>query len=808
MKKNLLLLLAVGAFILPATAQTSLKYQTPPKSIVDLADASFPRVQFSKDGKYMLTLESPGFESIERVSQPILGLAGLRVNPATNALEPESGGSYTTITIKELATGKVNQLAGLPDGALLSRISWSPDNSYIAFVNRKLDGGELWVADTKSFTARKLTEQILNLTFGSAIQWHPSGEYLLVQSINEKRGVAPQAPIAPDGPIVQENLGTRTPARTYQNLLGNPHDEKLMDYYLTSQLIKVDLQGNISPIYKPAIFRSTSFSPDGNYILAQTIERPYSYLVPIYSFPHNTSILDAAGKLVKEVSKAPLADKVPIAFDAVAPGPRAFQWRKDALATLVWAEALDEGNPNNDVAFHDAVYYLEAPFTGEKTKLYSTRLRYNGIEWINNNYAIVRESWRKTRESVMTLINPQDGKVVKEIMSRISESAYTDPGRFIRNNEGDNEGVLLTDKGKGLSVFTTSTGASPEGDRPFIMKWNLLTDKKDTLFKSKAPYFEQPVFFNNTGVIFFSRESIDQAPNYYSMQLRNKKVNALTQFADPYPGLQGVSKTMLSYQRGDGITLTGTLYLPKGYKKEDGPLPVLVWAYPREYKTVAAAAEVKGSPYRFPRISWGSPVYWVTRGYAVVDNADMPIVGTGKEEPNNTFVAQITDNANSLINHLESLGVGDRNRIGVGGHSYGAFMTANLLAHTNLFAAGIARSGAYNRTLTPFGFQNETRTFWQAPDVYGNMSPFYHADKIKTPILLIHGMDDENSGTFPIQSERLYSAVKGHGGIIRLAMLPKEFHGYRSRESILHTLWEQDQWLEKYVKNRKKGDSK
>lgn len=804
MTNKLTLLLFAVAFFLSAHAQDALKYQLPPKDIVDLAEASFPRVSFSKDGNFMLTLETPGYETIDRISQPILGLAGLRVNPLTNALEPESGGAYTSITIKNLRTGTVNKLQGLPADALLSRLSWSPDNGYIAFVNRTLKGGELWVTDTKSFIAKKLTGPVLNLTTGSPVRWHPSGEYLLVQTINEKRGAVPEASPAPDGPIVQENLGSKTPARTYQYLLGSPHDETMMDYYLTSQLNKVSLDGTMTPFYKPAIVRSASYSPDGKYLLLQSIERPYSYLVPIQSFPYHTVVLDAEGNLVKELFKAPLADKVPIAFDAVAPGARGFQWRRDVPATLVWADALDEGNPNKEVAFRDAIYTLPAPFNGEATKLYETKLRFNGIDWINGNYAIVRESSRKTRASVMTLIHPQSGKVVREIANRISESAYTDPGRFIMNNDGDNDGTLLTDKGKGLSVFTTSTGASPDGDRPFVMKWNLLTDKKDTLFKSKAPFYEQPVFFNNTGVLHISRESVDQAPNYYTVNLKNKKITPLTSFADPYPALEGVTKQMLSYQRGDGITLTGTLYLPKGYKKEDGPLPVLVWAYPREYKTVAAAAEVKGSPYRFPRLNWGSPVYWVTRGYAVVDNADMPIVGTGTDEPNNTFVAQITDNANSLINYLAGLGVGDRNRVAVGGHSYGAFMTANLLAHTKLFAAGIARSGAYNRTLTPFGFQNETRTFWQAPDVYGAMSPFYHADKIKDPLLLIHGMDDENSGTFPVQSDRLYSAIKGHGGIVRLVMLPKEFHGYRSRESILHTLWEQDQWLEKFVKNKKK----
>lgn len=804
MLKKHLLLIAVTFLWITGDAQTdNLKYQTPPKSIVDLADASTPGVQFTKDGKYMLILESPGFQTIEQISQPILGLAGLKVNPVNSSLEPENAGSYTSIKVKDLKTGITHEIKGLPATGLLTRITWNPDNTMFAFAHKKTDAIELWLTNLSDFSARKLLNQPLNAISGNPIQWHPSGKYLLVQTIPTGRGVTPVRPLVPEGPIVQENLGEKTPSRTYQYLLQDPFDEELMDYYLTSSLLKVDLDGSSTSLFKPAIFRSLNYSPDGKYLLAQTTEHPYSYLVPINYFPNKTFILDEDGNLVKELFLAPLADRIPIAFDAVAPGPRSYQWRKDTPSTLYWVEAQDGGNPNQKTEFKDALFSLKAPFTEQPQKIFSTKLRFGGIEWINKDYAIIRENLRRTRTSVITLIQPDNGTVIKEIENRSSEDTYSDPGRFVRSGANLSDGTLLIDNPKKLSVFTIGNGASAEGDRPFLMRWELLTGKKDTLFKSKAPFFEQPVFFNNTGMLYISRESVEDAPNYYSIQIKNKKETALTSFPNPYAALQGVSKSQLSYQRGDGITLTGTLYLPKGYKKEDGRLPVLVWAYPREYKTIEAAGQVKGSPYRFTRLSWGSPVYWVTRGYAVVDNADMPIVGTGKDEPNDSFVEQITNNANSLIKYIVGMGIADRNRIAVGGHSYGAFMTANLLAHTNLFAAGIARSGAYNRTLTPFGFQNETRTYWQAPNVYYEMSPFSFADKIKTPLLLIHGIDDDNSGTFPIQSERLYSAVKGHGGTTRLVMLPKEFHGYRSRESILHTLWEQDQWLEKFVKNRK-----
>lgn len=805
MKKYLLSLITTCFLLVVGHAQDNLTYQLPPKSIVDLVDApNTPSVRFNRDGSKMLLLQSSGYPSIEEVAQPVIGVATLRLNPLNNS-SVGSGSSINDITVKDVKSGQENKLSGLPSPLRMGGVSWSPDGNYIAFTNNVLSGIELWVADMNTFTARKLSNQFLNDAFGSAFQWHPGSKYLLAQFIVTDRK-KPVENLVPTGPVVQENLGEKTPSRTYQYLLQNPYDEELMEYYLTAQLQLVGLDGQMTKVSTPAMYRGFSYSPDGNYLLIQTVERPYSYLVPIYSFPSQTSVLTPDGKLVRKLYSAPLADKTPISFDAVAPGPRSHQWRNDVPATIVWAEAQDGGNSNLEVPFHDALFALKAPFTAEPQKLISLQYRYGGIDWGNSQYAIVSERWRKTRASKMTLINPETGKVIKVIADRSSEDTYTDPGRFVFDEGEFSRSVLLFDKSKNPVVFTTSSGASPQGDRPFLMRWDLISDKKDTLFKSKAPYYESVVFFNNKGTAYISRESVEDVPNFYVVNLKNKKETALTTFEHPYPGMDGVQKSLISYPRKDGVKLSAVMYLPKDFKKGDPPLPVLVWAYPREFKSLEAAGQVKGSPYRFTRLAFRSPVFWVTRGYAVLDEADMPIVGEGNTEPNDSFVQQVEDNANALINYIVDIGVADRNRIGVGGHSYGAFMTANLLAHTNLFAAGIARSGAYNRTLTPFGFQAESRTFWQAPDVYGKMSPFYYADKIKTPLLMTHGMDDENSGTFPIQSERLYSAIKGHGGTVRLVMLPKEFHGYRSRESILHTFWEQDQWLEKYVKNRKMGE--
>ncbi|QNL51530.1 S9 family peptidase [Olivibacter sp. SDN3] len=801
MKKNLLYLL-LGLFGSSLVkAQDNLTYQQPPASIQELLEApNTPVARINKSGSQLLLLQSPDYPTLEQVAQPILGLAGLRLNPLNNSSAVST--TYTSLSIQDVKSTAGTTFTGMPKDPQIGNITWSPNEKYIAFSNATKDGVELWLADVARLQARKLVDNFLNDAYGQTLQWAPDGNSILAQFVPSARGEKPAENPIPTGPIVQENLGKTAPSRTYQNLLKNPYDEQLMDYHLTSQLYKVSLSGEMQLLGSPAIYRNVAYSPDGKYLLLQKVERPYSYLVPIYSFPFQTSICKANGEEVKVLAKSPLAENLPTGFDAVIDGPRNYAWRSDKPATLYWVEAQDGGDPGKNVAIRDIVYTLKAPFIAEPEKIMETGLRYSGLTWGNDNYAVLHERWLKDRSEKMTLINPDRKQTVKVIADRSSEDAYTDPGDFVKVDGKLNQPVLLFDKGREPIVFTIGTGASPEGDRPFLLKWNLISGAQDTLFKSKAPYYEEPMFFNNKGEVYISRESVEDAPNLFRIDLKSGNGMSLTSFPDPYPSLKGVTKQQLSYPRKDGIKLTATLYLPKGYTKEQGPLPVLMWAYPREFKSLAAAGQVKGSPYRFTRLAFRSPVYWVTRGYAILDQTDMPIVGEGEEEPNDTFVEQVQENARAVIDYVVDMGIADRKRIAVGGHSYGAFMTANLLAHTDLFAAGLARSGAYNRTLTPFGFQYEERTYWEAPEVYYQMSPFSFANKIKTPLLMTHGIDDENSGTFPIQSERLYNAIKGHGGTVRLVLLPKEFHGYRAKESIMHTFWEMDTWLEKYVKNR------
>ncbi|MBV8254317.1 MAG: S9 family peptidase [Chitinophaga sp.] len=780
-------------------AQEALKYQTPPQSIMELAMAApSPSVDFSGKGDMMLIMDRSSYPSIEELSQPEYRLAGLRINPAN--FGPSRAAYVTAIKIKQISTGKEYAVTGLPTNARISSVTWGPADKSIAFIVSDNNSITLWKADVASGAAKQVSNRKLNNTYGAAYTWLDENRFL-IQSVPAFMLKAPEKQLAPEGPTVQQTSGKAAPAVTYQDMLKNPFDEQLFDYYFQSELVITD-GSKEEVVAKPGIYAEAMPSPDKQYLLVSEISHPYSYLVGADRFPTVTSILKMNGEKVKVLSLKPLDEVRPKGFDATSNYPRRYAWRADAPATITWIEALDGGDPKKQVPFRDALKSLDAPFTAEPVVLAQTPERLYGVSWANPSLALLTEANNAQQRTKVSTFNPSTpGQAPVTIIDRSENDRYNDPGTPVTVKNQYGKSVVYVSLAGDLLM--RAPGASPEGDRPFLSKFNLKSKKQDIIWRSKAPYYEQveDVIDPVKLVVVTSRESVSTPVNYILQDLKKKSTVTLTAFPHPQPQLLGVQKQLLKYKRKDGVDLTAMLYLPKGYDPaKDGRLPVLMWAYPREYKSASDAAQVRGSEYRFTRVTYGSPIFWVTRGFAVMDATEMPIVGEGDKEPNDNFLDQLVMNAEAAINKISDMGVGDRNRVAVGGHSYGAFMTANLLAHTNLFKAGIARSGAYNRTLTPFGFQNEQRTYWQVPDVYYKMSPFSYADKLKTPILLIHGEADNNSGTFPIQSERLYNALKGNGGTARLVFLPQESHGYAAKESILHMLWEMDQWLTKYVK--------
>jgi dipeptidyl aminopeptidase/acylaminoacyl peptidase len=793
-----LLLLCIT--LIPALGQQSGGYKLPPKEVADMLLAQRPAaVSIDNKGEWMLLSETNSYAAMEDLAAPELKIAGLRINPRNAG--PSRQSLIHTLKLRNAVTEKEYAIGGLPQPLKATAVSWSPDQQKISFLQMNQDRIDLYVISVAQQKAIRINRTPINAVL-NRYQWKDNNT-LLYFTCTQPASAAPAKPEVPAGPAIQENSGKASPRPTFQDLIKSPHDEALFAFYAQAQLVS-NSGGTETRLGNPALYKSLSVSPDKKYFLLEIIVPPFSYTVPATGFASRVVITDANGKFIKELAQLPSSETAPGGNDNVQNVPRSFDWRDDEPSTLTWCEPLDGGLIKNEATYRDAVYALSAPFTGDKKKLFATKLRYSNTIWGHEGLALVTEGLRSKQLTALDRFNPIT-EDLERIMTRNTTNAYANPGNpLTRQNEFGKQVLWTIDKGNKV-LMINNTGSSPKGDLPFLLSFDVHTKKADTLWRCKEKSFETivKVIDAEKGVLITQRESEKEVPNYYRTRLGTAAGSeALTQFKDPYPAMAGVRKQKIVYKRADGITLTGELYLPKGYDaKRDGKLPVLIWAYPAEFNSAADAAQIRGSEHRFTYLNGGSPVFYVTQGYAVLNNAEMPIVATSSEaKPNDNFIEQLTLNASAAINALDSMGVGDPARVAVGGHSYGAFMTANLLAHTKLFKAGIARSGAYNRTLTPFGFQNEDRNYWEAPELYNRMSPFSYANQIKTPLLLIHGEMDNNTGTFPIQSERMFNAIKGHGGTSRYVSLPYESHGYTGKENLLHVLAEQFEWLEKFVK--------
>lgn len=801
--RNFLRTLATGAASLGLVfgcliyAQAQERYQKPPKEVEDVLLASVtPQAYVSPAGDYMLLADNVRYPPISVIARPMLRLAGLRIDPGNNG--PHLVNYDTAFTLERISDGSRHALS-VPDGAKLSVPVWSADGRRFAFTNAADDRVELWVGDTASGSVHRVGDLRVNSAFGQPIHWMSDNKTLLVQLVPQDRGEPPAALKVPLGPDVQESDGKGAPVWTYEDLLSTPHDEDLFDYYATAQLAIVDTDsGSAKNVGHPAIFERANPSPDGKLILVSRIHKPYSYLYTANDFAKDVEVWDLSGSVAYKLASLPVQNQVPI--EGVPTGPRDFQWRPTAPSTLVWVEALDGGNTLKPAEVRDSVRMLKAPFNGQPAELTKTKERFNGIEWLDKGGLVfVSDYARKTRWRRTFLLDADDSsQQPRQIWSRNVNDRYGDPGRPVTKDVASGLAAIIV---HGDDILLDGLGSSPQGDRPFLDRFNLRTLKAERLFHCDEHSYESIVdVLASDGSSFVTRrESQTDPPNYFVRAAGSERSKALTEFTDPAPLVRKIKKQLVSYQRPDGVKLSFTLYLPPDYTPGT-KLPTLVWAYPLEYTDPSTAGQVSGSPNRFTTFFGPSELFFALHGYAVLDNAAMPVVGD-PDTVNNTYVEQIVADAKAAIDKAAEMGVTDPDRVGVGGHSYGAFMTANLLAHSDLFRSGIARSGAYNRSLTPFGFQSERRTYWQATDLYLKMSPFTYADKIKAPLLMTHGEADNNSGTFPIQSDRMYQAIRGNGGTVRLVRLPDEAHGYSALESVETVLHEMMSWFDKYVKN-------
>lgn len=801
------LLAAIAGPVLAQEAQNGVTYQQPPAPIAQILDTKpTPTPSLSPDDQTLALFDRSNLPSIAELAEPMLRLGGYRINPRNNGPANSRISWLTGMSFQQVEGGAIRPVS-LPANARFTSPSWSPDGQSVAFLMDAPQGMELWVADVAGATARKVAEGYVNAAAGAGFDWLPDNSGLVVRMVPAGRGAAPDTTTAPSGPTISETGGRAAPTRTYQDLLADAGDEALFDHYFTSQLAVVSLDGTVRPIGQPGVILGAAVSPDGAHILQTRVKKPYSYVVPAGLFPSEVTVTDLQGQVVHLAADLPLRDNIPTPFDSVAPGPRSVQWRADAPATLVWTEAQDGGDSRAPAEVRDRVLTLAAPFSGQPSTLIDLGERYAGVEWGRDDLAIVESQWFNTRHETRYVVDPSNPGRGRVLLERNYQDRYNDPGSPVSKPTGNGFSVMRFTP-DGSRVLMTGAGATREGEYPFLAAMDLSTGQSERIWTSAPGAYESLVgILDDEGRrLVTRRETKDLPGNLYVRSLDDDQAaapaTALTAFPDPAPQLAGVSRELITYTRADGVQLSGTLYLPAGYDKtRDGPLPLVMWAYPAEFTDAAVAGQVVDTDNRFVRPGGSSHLFLLTQGYAVLDNPTMPIVGVNGAEPNDTYIEQLKASAEAAVKAVVDLGVADPDKIAVGGHSYGAFMTANLLAHTDLFRTGIARSGAYNRTLTPFGFQAEQRTYWEAPETYNAMSPFAFADKVNEPILMIHGEADDNSGTFPIQSERFYAALKGQGATVRYVVLPLEAHGYRARESVGHTLWETVRWLDQYVKN-------
>jgi len=795
MNKIVIIFILLGVLM---TLNAESGYKLPAEKIIEIYDTQGnPYIQFIPYQTFGLEINYQLHQTLEQLAEPSLKLAGEKFSKKLNA-------SLENYPINKINIFELNNISRtpiqLPKNAKIRNILVSNNHKKAALLNEVENGVQILIADLKSGNCKIYPNLFVNdILDDGIICWMNDSENILLKIIPNERGDEPAKPVVPESPVIEENYGKESITRTYQNLLQNKHDEALFDHYFTSQIVSLNTKsGKIKKIGESAIYNEVKPSPDNEYLYIERIQQPYSYMLPYYRFPKEFELWNFDGKFVKTLHSRPLQDEVPIGGTYT--GPRKFMWQPLKNASLIWVEALDEGDPKIAVDHRDKIMRLNSPKSDITEELFRTEHRFSSIDWSEKidefiYYEYDRDKlWRKGWLFEI-------GSKPELIYNLSTRDKYNDPGRIIKRKTKRNEAVFVKDDN--FVFYKNDIGSSPGGDFPFLAKLNLITKEKEILFRCKNNHYEtiQNFVDENLDKIIIRSEDQDTPPNYFLVDLENGIRKKITSYPNNFQQLTKLTKEMVTYTRKDGIPLSGELYLPADYKKGDR-LPLVINAYPQEFADSTTASQITTTSNRFNRFSGSSVRYFALQGYAVLTKASIPIVGN-PETVNETFIEQAINSVEAAIKYLDNKGVIDPERVGITGHSYGAFMVANVLAHSDLCAAGIARSGAYNRTLTPFGFQSERRTFWKAKDFYMEVSPFAHAEKISEPILLIHGEDDPNSGTYPMQSKRFYQALKGNGGTAKLVILPYEGHGYRARKSGLHVLAEMIEWFDRFVKDKK-----
>ena len=517
-------------------------YKLPPQNVLDVLNApAIPGASVSPTRERIALLEPLRYPPISELAQPMLRLAGLRINPNTNGQHRQP--YAVKLTLKSVADGRETPVVFSSDAKLVSP-QWSPDGKYLAVGNITPTGVELWFVDAASGKAQKVRNVFVNTAFGG-FSWVDSHS-VIANLVSAKRGPAPAYQnLTPTEPNIQETTGRRGAVQTFQDLLKSPNDEKLFEYYATSQTAIVDVNGKIREIGQPGIYDSADLSPDGKYVLVTRIHRPFSYLFPASRFPKEVEIWDTAGKLVYKVASIPLQDELPV--QGVPVGPRSVAWIPTEPATLMWAEALDGGDPRKKVTPRDKLMKFAAPFAGQPAELLKVEQRYQGRAFGERDglmlfYDVNRDTQR--RRTFMT--DYHDGSNVKLVSDLNVNDRYNDPGQPVMKMLPSGNNVI---RQSGDFIFLTGNGASEQGDRPFLRRLDLKTLKTDEIFRSGTDIYESVVaVIDDTGTRFITRkESTTMPPNLYLRQVCLPGTqclavadNKLTEFQDPVPQLRDI----------------------------------------------------------------------------------------------------------------------------------------------------------------------------------------------------------------------------------------------------------------------------
>jgi len=809
-------------------------YILPPKDVADAALAPWYKnvsiTNLSPDRHFYVVLERDGMPTLKAMGKDHLNLGGFQVDTAANRARELTTRSAKGIRIVELETKKSVQVPLRPD-ARVTDIAWSKDSKKFAFLAHFLDRTEIWIASASDGKCHQVTPWPVLATMVTTLSW-TTDDNLITVLIPKGRPAAVEKPDVATTPKVKVSDGKATSIRTYPSLLQNPYEAQLVEFYATGQLAKVDVaKGSVKTIGKPAMIRSVNPSPDGRNFIVTVMEKPFSYIYPVSNFPQRESIWDDAG-----AEKAFIQRRGMQTGEGGGPGgrgasganaKRSIEWRPDGEglsylqvepANIIPDASGGGGGEDSDEQTRrgtggggqrgqrgagaagqgpqrpDQVFQWLPPFSAKDAKLvYTSPTRINSVRYSADMKTLFLDQTFGTRNRISTVNLDADKK-----LTTLLETGPDDDAVDLSMTAGPKTGTVVRISGDGKSE-----DPQKEAPRPFIDRIDLATGKRENAFESKADVFEQPTILDNDlKSLLVVRQTPKMVPNTYLVSPGGSTETKLTDNVDYVSDLTQAHRETIVVTRQDGFKFEVKVTLPRYFTYGVKP-PAFFWFYPSEFVDQAAYDKGKRNFNKnlFSQVGGANKAILTRLGYVLVE-PDCPIVGPA-DRKNDEYVPQLRNNLAAVIDELDRRGWADRRRLGIGGHSYGAFSTANALVNTPFFKAGIAGDGNFNRSLTPFGFQTDDRQLWDGRGFYLEMSPFLYAERMTGALLMYHGMEDQNVGTDPINSERMFDALEALGKTAALYKYPYEDHGQVAQETILDQWARFVAWLDKYVKNAK-----